>query len=63
MQDRHRLQKLEGTTYDAEIKSPRMESLNKRFAVAHSVSSLLNVSYFGAAVIHTAWLGRFGSMH
>ena len=78
MQSRHRLQELEGKTYDAPgEKSPRMAAINKkcvllfllqlvadpncaRFAVAHSISSLLNLAFLGAAVVHQGWMGRFG---
>ena len=61
MQSRHRLQELEGKTYDAPgEKSPRMAAINAKFAVAHSVSSLLNLAFLGAAVIHQGWMGRFG---
>lgn len=49
MRTRHRVEKLEGTTYDAAgAKSPRMASLNSRFAVWHSVSSLLSLATLGA---------------
>ncbi|SCV72749.1 BQ2448_4286 [Microbotryum intermedium] len=57
---RHRVERLEGTTYSAPDPSPKMKSLNKRFAIAHSISSLLNLGFVFAVVGHAAWIAQNG---
>lgn len=34
-----------------------MAALNKTFAIAHSVSSLLNLGFVGAVIVHSALVG------
>ncbi|ORY90766.1 hypothetical protein BCR35DRAFT_261287, partial [Leucosporidium creatinivorum] len=62
MKRRHRLERLEGTTYDAPDAPPssQMAALNKRFAIAHSVSSLLNLGFLGASVSLALLVGEYG---
>lgn len=60
MKKRHRLERLEGTTYDAPRKSPEMKALNKSFGTAHGISSLLNLAFVVAATVHTAYISSNG---
>jgi len=39
--------------------SPEMKHLNRRFAVLHSVASLLNLAFISAAATHAAYLAAF----
>ncbi|KDE05860.1 hypothetical protein MVLG_03803 [Microbotryum lychnidis-dioicae p1A1 Lamole] len=57
---RHRVERLENTTYSAPDPSSKMKSLNRRFAIAHSVSSLLNLGFVFAVVGHAAWIAQNG---
>lgn len=57
MNERHKLERSTGTKYtDAEI-SDEMKTLNTRFAIAHSVSSIINLAAVGALVAHAIHLG------
>ncbi|KAL8278060.1 hypothetical protein RQP46_009520 [Phenoliferia psychrophenolica] len=61
MMQRHRLEKTEGKKYtDADV-SPAMKELSSKFAVAHSVSALLNLGVLLAAVTHSAWIAEYAS--
>lgn len=57
MNQRHKLERATGTKYtDAEI-SDEMRTLNTRFAIAHSVSSVINLAAVGALIAHAVHLG------
>lgn len=60
MKKRHRLERLEGTTYNAPQKSDEMRKLNKQFGTAHGVSSLLNLFFVIASTVHTAYIASNG---
>ncbi|TNY20069.1 hypothetical protein DMC30DRAFT_352929, partial [Rhodotorula diobovata] len=59
MKRRHRRERLEDKEYNDENVSPEMKQLTRRFAVLHSVASLLNLAFISAAATHAAYLAAF----
>ncbi|GAA5870808.1 hypothetical protein JCM16303_001591 [Sporobolomyces ruberrimus] len=60
MKKRHRRERIEGKDYNAADVSPEMKSLNSKFGVLHSISSLLNLGFLGAVILTTATSGAYG---
>lgn len=57
MNQRHKLERATGTKYtDANI-SEEMQTLNTQFAIAHSVSSIINLAAVAAIIAHAIHLG------
>ncbi|KAM0752018.1 hypothetical protein T439DRAFT_324110 [Meredithblackwellia eburnea MCA 4105] len=42
--------------------SVESREVTKKFGIAHGVSSLLNLGVVVAGIVHTAWVGQFGSL-
>ncbi|KAK4694137.1 hypothetical protein P7C70_g8791, partial [Phenoliferia sp. Uapishka_3] len=61
MKQRHRLERLEGTSYTDPNPSPAMKKLSTKFGIAHSISALLNLGVLAGAIIHSSWVSEFGS--
>ncbi|KAL8277411.1 hypothetical protein RQP46_010133 [Phenoliferia psychrophenolica] len=61
MNKRHRLERLEGTSYTDADASPALRKLSTQFGIAHSVSALLNLGVLLAAIAHSSWVAEFGS--
>ncbi|GAA5907352.1 hypothetical protein JCM8208_007161 [Rhodotorula glutinis] len=59
MKVRHRRERIEDKEYNDPKASPEMRTLNRRFAVLHSVASLLNLAFISAAATHAAYLAAF----
>lgn len=58
MNQRHKLERATGTKYTDDNISEEMKTLNTRFAVAHSVSSIINLAAVGAILAHAIHLGH-----
>lgn len=58
MNTRHKLERATNTKYTDEDIGDDMRTLNRRFAVAHSVSSLLNLAAVGAILAQAVHLGH-----
>ncbi|KAK4056341.1 hypothetical protein OIO90_002785 [Microbotryomycetes sp. JL221] len=62
MKRRHKLERLEGKSYSDKPASSAMTELNKKFGIAHSVSSLANMGFTFAIIAHALSVGEHGPL-